>query len=266
MVIGIDIGGTKILILRLKRNKIVGKRKYILKKKNTEEIFNIIYSFSGDFKDKKIGIGIPGMKIKKDYFCPNLPKFSAYKLKKKLEKLGYKVKLENDANCFALTNYYRHKIKNMIAITLGTGFGGGIIINGKLYKGRNNAGEFGRIFLDNSKECEYFIGFMELARIYKEFTKKAMTPEKIFELAKKGDKEAIRVFIKYGKLVGIVISNLIYIFDPEAIVLGGGILKSKKFFKESMLKEIKRRVIFNIPKILYGEYEDIALGACFLFK
>ena len=215
MVVGVDIGGTKVLLIEVKNGKIVKRKKVLLKRKDTREIFEIIFEFVKDLKDKRIGIAIPGYIVKGKYFCPNLPKFDANKLKRKLERKRFRIKFENDANCFALANKNRFKEKHIIGITLGTGVGGGIVIDGKLYKGRNNAGEFGHGFFENRIEIEKVIGSKGLERMGHKNFKRKISSNELFELAKRENKKAKKVFEEYGKLLGKLLSTIHGGLDPQ---------------------------------------------------
>jgi glucokinase len=169
-------------------------------------------------------------------------------LKKKLN-TRKKVYFENDANCFALGVNSSIKEENLLALTLGTGIGSGLIVNKKLLS--NGAPELGHTTIDmngNKKTVEEYLG-------RKAFPK---DPLKVYDKALKGDKKAKKIFSDYGKILGVAISNFINSFNPGTIVLGGKISKSYKFFKDIMQEEIKKRALFK-TKIIKNKIKDAAI-------
>lgn len=196
-IIAVDLGGTNLRTALIKGNKIL---KYI--KKNTPKnqnklLLEMCDSISRLITDnvKGIGVGSPGPLengiIKNP---PNLP-FRNFNLKKFLQdKFKKRVVIENDAKCVALAeSKLGCKKKNFIILTLGTGIGGGIIINGNLYKGNNGyAGELGHIILDNGKDFE---------SLWKEKGKQ------IKELFEKNDRKKLeRVAMYLGQGIGSLIN------------------------------------------------------------
>ncbi|MBL7056478.1 ROK family protein [Candidatus Woesearchaeota archaeon] len=253
--IGVDLGGTNI------KTALVSKTGKILKNyetatgKTTNEIINNIISAINKVKEGKIwgiGIGSPGpIDHKKGTITKpvNLP-FRNVKLKNIIQnKFKVKTFLDNDANCFALaeaTFGQGKKYENVIGITLGTGVGGGLVINKKIFHGRNNAAELGHITINHKgskSKCKNH-GCIEThiaARgITKLFDKKA-EPKQVCELAKQGNKKAKKTFEEMGSYLGIGIVNIMYAFDPDIIVLGGKISNAQKIFSKSMNREIKTR-------------------------
>jgi glucokinase len=274
-ILGIDIGGSSLKVVLREKEKILKKEVFDLPKEKTD-LFNLIekiyQNFSQEKKLEKIGIAVAGILDKrreKLVKALNLSFLEGLKIKKEVEKrLKTKVFVENDVNCFALGEKFFGKAKNLdyfIFLALGSGIGGAIFLNGKLILGNEGgAGEIGHIFLDIRKN----LNFEELAsdKFLKRKLGKNSFSAKI--LAEKGQKKAIKIFKELGRNLGFGIINLIYIFDPQAIILGGGIILAKKFFEKEMKKTIKKFIISKIykTKILFSDLERFggAIGASFL--
>ncbi len=282
MLIGVDFGGTGIqagLVEDEKRVKKVnvpteadgGKGKVI------ENILNAIEEVF-DEKVKGIGIGCPGPA---DYEkgiilnSPNIP-LNGVNLKEIVEKKFKKpVRMDNDANCMILGEalYGAGKGKKVvIGLTLGTGVGGAIIIDGKVFHGRGNAGELGHTTICyngmKSKCCgndgclENYISGANVKR------RTGMMPAYFCEQAKEGNEQAIRFWKDQGKYLGIAIANFVDILDPDVVVIGGTISNAWEFFYPALEKELKKRVLSkNDVKITRAELKDAGvIGAAHLFK
>ncbi|GMR64063.1 MULTISPECIES: ROK family protein [Bacillus] len=169
--------------------------------------------------------------------------------------LKVSVSIDNDVNCAAFGEKWngigRDK-RNFIMLTLGTGIGGAIFIDGELYRGHSfSAGEWGNMLIEGKtfEEVASISGLIHLVRKYK--GESEWNGKTIFELYDKGDREvtqAVEVFLKH---LAIGISNLAYIFNPEMIVIGGGITdRGNKF-----LKEVKEEVEKYLHKEIYSNCE-----------
>ncbi|MDP3027324.1 MAG: ROK family protein [Nanoarchaeota archaeon] len=253
-IIAVDLGGTNLRAALVKDNKIL---KYIKKKtpKNKNDLLREMVDsiFSLMTEDvKAIGVGSPGpLKNGIIQNPPNLP-FRNFNLKKYLElQFKKRVVIENDAKCVAIAeaNLGCRK-KNFIILTLGTGIGGGIIINGKLYKGDGNAGELGHIILDNGKDFE---------TCWKEKGKK------IKELFENNEKEKLQIVSKY---LGQGIGSLINVFDPEIVIIAGGIRENGNKFLNMIKKEVKKyQIIPRNVEIKFSKLEHPGiLGANLLVR
>jgi glucokinase len=255
--IGVDLGGTGI------KAGLVSSDGKIIKicetpteaKKGTKKVISNIISSIEKVKSGKIsgiGIGSPGpfdFKTGKVLNPVNLP-FRNLPLRVMIQK-RFKIKtcLDNDANCFALGEaifgsgkYY----ENVVGITLGTGIGGGFIINKNIYHGRSNAAELGHITInyDGPKSACGNKGCIETyaaARGIMSLYDKKSEPKYVQDLAFNGNKKAIEVYKNMGHFLGVGITNIIYAFDPDIIVVGGKISNSWPLFKEAMDKTIKER-------------------------
>lgn len=288
--VGIDIGGTKILIILIKNNGEILKRIEfpMINKKYTvvlSKISSVLKSI-GNFKS--IGIGIAGDIDSENgimRYSPNLPCWKNVKLKKYFESnLRVKTAVDNDANCAAYGSYIldgKRKYKNLITLSLGTGIGGGIIINGNLYRGATgSAGELGHITINPAgPKCscgnygciEAYIGKTGRLRIAKQmgFNKKYLDIKLLGKLSKKGNKKATAVFKRISFYLSIGINNIINVFNPDMITFTGGFSNAWNLLRINLTKELKKRT-FKTPlkhvKIIKSNYsQDIgAIGAAYL--
>ncbi len=216
-----------------------------------------------------IGIGVPSVVDVETgvvYDVQNIPSWQEVPLRSILEeRYSTPVLVNNDANCFALGEKHFGKgvgHRSVIGLIMGTGFAGGIIIDGKLYPGRNcGAGEFGMIpYLDSIYE-HYCSGQF--------FTRQVgRTGAEIFRSAMEGDPTSIEAFEEYGRHVGEGIKTILYAYDPEIIVLGGSVRKAFRFFKDAMWGSIRSFAFTQSIKALeieVSELEHVAiLGAAAL--
>jgi len=272
--IGVDIGGTKISAARICSAKI--KKQTICKNPSQEDeqvvLNTVIKSIEGlwSLDVAGIGIGVPSLVDSKNgivFNVTNIPSWKEVHLKTKLEEyFNIPVFVENDANCYAVGEKYfgRGKGFNTIAaITLGTGIGVGLILNGSLYSGANGGGgEFCRLKY-KEHDLEYYCG----SRFFKQ--EYNIDGGALSKRAEKGDVEALRVFNEYGGHVGEAIYSILCAFDPEIIILGGSISKSFEFFKNGILEVIDKypveRVKKNIKIVKGHDSSSAILGAAALF-
>lgn len=272
--LGMDVGGFSILWVVRKNNKTVEKGREIWKEMSREFLLKKIGEIILTTGEKKVGIGIPGLvKEGRIVHSPNLSFLNNLSLKRVLErKFRVKVLIENDANCFAFGEYQRWK-KDLIGITLGTGVGGGIILNGKIYRGRAFAGEIGHMSIKaGGRRCrcgnrgclEEYVSIRAFERESLKLFKRKLSPLQIFELASCKNKKAIQIFEKVGRFLGVGLANLANIFDPQLIVIGGGISKAGKFLINPAKEEMKKRCVHEVPKVVLGKEESGAVGASLL--
>ncbi len=304
--IGIDIGGTNIrggMIDNIGNvyNCIkipIGKTKnYEEVKKKLVWLINEIVEINKITLDdiKGIGIGCPGL-INADkgivIKSPNLQDFKsiplAYDISKKINK---KVLIENDANVFALGEYYCGSGRNsesMICITVGTGIGGGIILNGNLWRGFSGiAGEVGHIIIkENGAKCgcgvkgcmEQYTSATALVNKAKQaiikgektsLSLKNLTAFEIYKAAKNNDFVAKKIVNNAIHHLGLGLAALVNILNPETIIIGGGVAEAGNFFLKSLENEIKKMAYtlttYNL-KIFKSSLGDKAgiIGAGFL--
>ena len=271
--IGIDLGGTNIrggLIAENSLQHILSKN--INAQGSVTEVLEELYQLTDQIiipDVKSIGIGVPGLVDIKNgmvYDVVHIPSWKEVPLKKIMqERYGVPVFINNDANCFALGEYYfgqSTKVDSMIGLTIGTGLGSGLIINQKLYNGKNGgAGEFGMVdYLD--KCYEYYAAGQFFKNVHN------VSGELVFEDAKKGNIAALKMYDEMGAHLGNFIKILLYSLDVDLIVLGGSVRHAMPFFTKMMWQQIEtfafKKSLKNL-EIKVSELENAGvLGAAYL--
>ena len=271
--IGIDLGGTNIRagVVWNKQITSVSSVK-IIKDGAAEDIisqlFGLIENLIGDDVEA-IGIGVPGLVNEERglvFDVMNIPSWKEIPLKQLMEeRFQVPVLINNDANCFAVGEYYFGKGVqggSMVGLTIGTGLGSGIILHGKLYSGQNcGAGEFGMIdYLDHY--IEYYASGQYFSNVY------GIDGEIVFKKATNGDEKSIRMYQEMGTHLGNAIKTVLYALEVHHIVLGGSVRHAYPFFQEQMWQRINtfayKQTISNL-KIELSELENSGiLGAAAL--
>jgi len=206
-----------------------------------------------------IGAGVPGnIDMAKGVIVGwgNMPIFNGYAMRDELSKrLGTKVILENDANAAALGEQWigaGRGVDDLVLMTLGTGVGGGIIVDGRILHGQiGMAGELGHMTVSpNGNPC----GCGNRGCLEKHASATAvsamarllnlghdLTAEQVYDLAEQGNDRAREIFKAMGEALGIALASLINIFNFPLYLLGGGVVASWEFFAPAMIAEIERR-------------------------
>ena len=286
--IGIDLGGTKTegILLDEKYDIIERKRIKTPQENGYDSIVKSITFLINDLKKKtsektSIGLCTPGVTDPNSGLIKNSNTqcLIGMPLKNDLENiLDQKILMENDANCFALAESLLGSAKGhevVFGVIMGTGVGGGIVINGTIHKGRSNiAGEWGHhILYPNGNDCycgkqgcvEMYISGPALERRWFEITGtreslQSITQNISFEKAEQWKSEFLENF-------GIALANVVDILDPDVIVLGGGV-SNVSFLYDEGKKAVYEKVfsdLVNTP-ILKNKLGDSAgvFGACLL--
>jgi glucokinase len=218
-----------------------------------------------------IGVAVPGplnVHTGVIYAAPHVKSWRSFPLRRNLERrLGRTVIVENDANAWALGEYWRGAArgrKDVVLLTLGTGVGGGLIIGGRLVHGRSGmAGELGHITVDaNGTRCdcgaygclETYASASGLSNMLQQrlHLKEAGLPEKYLHdgefsahrmttEARADDRVAIEIFETAGHYLGVAVASFINIFNPEMVVLGGGVAGALSLMRGPMMRAIKAR-------------------------
>lgn len=280
--IGVDVGGTNVKVALVdKTGSIVYSDTVPTRAEMGYEytISNMIKAINDVMKEAKvtisnvegIGFGFPGQ-IDCDNgivrIAPNIPGWINIPIAEIVSKeFGVPVKVDNDVRCAALAelNYGAGKgATNMICITVGTGIGSGLIVNGKLVRGASNAaGEIGHIKLQmndgplcgcGDQGCleafasgpaivamaeEYVKGGKSTK--YRELAKNEITPYYVCEAAKQGDVVAKKIFETMGTYIGIGLSSVVNLLNPEKIVIGGGVADAGEFLFAPIRETLKKR-------------------------
>ena len=215
--------------------------------------------------EKIIGIGVAmhgvvEVETGTSLIAPNLG-LTNIPIQEELEKaFELDVKVENDARAMALgESWFGHhgEVGNMLAVNLGRGVGAGIVINGQLFHGAQDiAGEVGHMTIDIHGEiCEcgnrgclqtFATGSAiakQAEKVLLEIDTYPVTGEKVYELASAGNQTCIDILENTGNMIGIGLTNLIHILNPNKIVLGGGVMKSAKFILPAIEESIEQRAL-----------------------
>ncbi len=307
--LGIDLGGTeiKLAIVDEKGNIIEsGELKNdptMSPKKLCEDIVDKARGMKDFRRISGTGIGVAGDIDQKRgvvRFSPNLPRWKNANLRILLGRdLPKPIVVDNDANAAALGAFWletKGKAHNLLCVTLGTGVGGGIICEGKLYRGASGtAGEIGHMpYNPDGPECncgsrgciERYIGAPNMSFYAREGVRSGkspmmhdlvggnlekITPKVIAEAARKGDAYALKMWKEAGEKLGIVLAGVINLINPEMIILAGGISKANELLLEPVRITIRERA-FATPtkkcKINISKYDQKlgVVGAALLAK
>ena len=284
--IGVDLGGTKTEAILLDEHLNVLERKRVSTPKNDYQgivntISSLVSDISVDISDFSLGVCTPGTISKLTGLIKNSNTqcLIGKPLKEDLEnKLGKKISMENDANCFAMAETKMGSASGfdiVFGVIMGTGVGGGIIINGKIHSGRTNiGGEWGHHTLHrNGNSCycgktgcvETYISGPSLEKQWRKLTGKSQSLPEILsnindEIGEKWKNEFLENF-------GYGLANIIDILDPDVIVLGGGLSNIDFLYTEG--KESVYSKVFSDSvdtPILKNKLGDSAgvFGACLL--
>lgn len=281
MKIGIDLGGSKYRIgLVNSEAELVGNSIRVAIK-DINKADDLVHSIQNSINDlissndidqeeiEGIGIGSPGpLDIQTGVILetPNLTYLRDYPIVDRIsESVSMNVVIGNDANCFVLGQQVAGAAKGfqtVFGITLGTGFGCGLVLDGKLYEGANGtAGEFaGSMYLDGI--FEDYISGRGLRKIYEEISGEGLRPLQIENKAREGSDGALEAFNEFGKHIGSALSYVVNLVDPEVIVVGGSIANAYDLFIDS-LKESLLSKIYNKPaeNLLIKQAEDGEINA-----
>ena len=236
-ILAIDIGGTMIKYgLVSSDGEILSTDKIETEaEKGLENILNKIDNIFKRYKENNpVGIavsgtgqinGIIGKVIGGNPIIPNWIGTNLVKILE--EKYNLPIVLENDVNCVALGEKWigaGKDLSNFICLTIGTGIGGGIILNNQLFRGENFvAGEFGHILIKKG-EFEQFASTTALIRLVKERTGKTLNGKEIFDLEKKEIVEYQEVISEWIENLTDGLSSIVYCFNPANMILGGGVI------------------------------------------
>ena len=290
--IGVDLGGTNLRVGAINENGAMFDQLSLetLAERGREDvvdrlaggILELVARWKQHYTLAGIGVGIPGIiKLEEGIVVasPNLPGWENFNIRSRIfRRLNSPFFLDNDANLAALGEKWMgvgKNVKHLCLMTMGTGIGGGLILDGKIWHGLTGmAGELGhvtiypegRICKCGSRGCleayaaasAVVIAAQELLEAGKASpglkkladSGSRLTSALIYQLAKDGDFSAKNIFVEVGKALGIAIAILTNIFDIDTFVLGGGAVDAWDAFEPSMLEEVFNRsyVYRNSPR------------------
>lgn len=237
MKIAIDLGGTNIRCAIVEKTSVRDKISVPCKSGSPEdEVVDQISGLISDIINESvdgIGIGVPSVVDPERgivYNAANIPSWKEVHLKEKLEsRFGLPVRVNNDCNCFALGEFTYGAgkgCKDVVGITLGTGVGAGLILDGRLYSGRFcGAGEVGSLpYLDS--DYEHYCSSLWLSGACK--TNGADLAAK----AKEGDSESLEIWRQFGHNLGELTKAILFAYAPEMLIVGGGISAAMPYFRQ----------------------------------
>ena len=303
--VGVDLGGTKCLAVAYEDGRVVDERRVATPVGEVallDTIAGVAAEVEGPAGVAGVGVGVPGLVDRQGVlrFAPNLPGVADFPIGPELStRLGVPVRVDNDATCATWGERQAGAARgydDVLLVALGTGIGGGIVADGMLVRGANGfSGEVGHMIVDpdgppcpcGKRGCwERFASGSGLARLGREAAeagKGARTVElaggaftdvrgqHVGVAAREGDRQALAVLDDFGWWVALGLSNLASIFDPQAIVLGGGLVEMgelllgpvRKAFPDLLTGGAHRPPVDILPAAL-GEHAG-AIGAAALF-
>jgi len=280
--IGVDMGGTNLRIAAISTEgqlleksttgvKLALGRDYVIGEM-CEAILHLMERYRTVGRFLGAGIGVPGIidveagMMRKS---ANLPGWSDYPVRDEIERrLGARVFLDNDANVAALGEKWLGAARDaadMAMITLGTGIGGAIILNDKIFYGMSGmAGEFGHVTIEpdgvpcgcGNRGCaERYASATAVVRMAREAIARGDAPQlaqaarsdpdfsakSVYDLALKGDAAAQRIFTRFGEALGILLADLVNVLDLDMFVIGGGVVSAWDAFAAKMFSELRER-------------------------
>lgn len=259
MTLGIDIGGTTINLGLIDGARVL-KKVQIPSFPKTATLDDTLIYLGDQIENflvpgiQKIGIGVPSLTDPVKgivYNAANIPSWDVVPLKDTLEaRFDIPVYVNNDANCYAMGAAVKvgEGPSTVVTVTLGTGTGVGIVHEGKLFCGTHcGAGEVGAL--------PYEASIYEAYCSKQFFENRGLNSKEVAMAAQKGDPEAVAVYREFGRHIGEFLTVVMYAYDPDSIVFGGGVAHSYPLFKESMWETLRRR--FPYEKILENLTIDV---------
>jgi glucokinase len=292
VLLGLDLGGTNIKGVLLEAKTLRPVHRMQVPTAARRGALAVIGTMAGAIRElmawaavnkmnvRSIGIGSAGL-VQNGIVrnSPNLPGWQGAVplerlLKKELPGSQIPLTIDNDANCFVLAEALcgaARGFRNVIGMTLGTGVGGGLVFDGKLYRGSTGgAGELGHVSIKydgsrclcGNKGClEALVGASAIiaryGRLKSKINSSAMlragnqkskiTAADISDNAKRGEPAAVKTMAETGSLLGAALANYVNIFNPQAIVIGGGVAQAGKYILGPAVKEMKKRAMpYNV--------------------
>lgn len=280
--IGVDMGGTNLRVAAITTEgqllekitlgvKIAMGRDYVIGEM-CDAIHRLTDQYRGTGRFVGAGIGVPGIidveagMMRKS---ANLPGWTDYPVRDEIERrLSARIFLDNDANVAALGEKWLgagRDVANMAMLTLGTGIGGAIVLNGKLFYGLSGmAGEFGHVTIEpegypcgcGNRGCaERYASATGVVRMAREAIETGKAPglakaassdaefssRSIYNLAIQGDPDAQRIFDQFGRALGMLMADLVNVLDLDMYVIGGGVVSAWDAFAPRMFQELRER-------------------------
>lgn len=288
-IFAIDLGGTNIRASAIERSGVIlaADQAKTPKSLTPDDLFDLISKLhrglakrvggKSAFASAAIAVPAPAAEDGKGILTkvPNIPSLEGMQLLRPVvEALGMPVLIENDATAAAIGENWigaSRKVDTSIMLTLGTGIGGGLIINGEAFRGPDgSAGEIGHFCVEpdgyacgcGSRGClEQYGSSQAVTRMANELGMNAESSEEVYRLAVSGDRDARWIFSEVGRYLGIVSAGLINTLNPDMVVFGGKVAGAFGLFAPRLRSEIRKRA-FPAPavrcRIVKGKLGDHA--------
>jgi glucokinase len=284
LTLGVDIGGTNTRLAAIDRSGRIRRRVSFATLPSIEPralVRNLAGAFGalGGRRDLGCaGVGVPSpLDTRRRIMrrAVNMPRFRAVPFAGMLERaLGIPVALENDANVAAYGEYVRGAgggRGSMVALTLGTGVGGGIVLNGALVTGDHGyGGELGHTKVDmEGRRCgcgrrgclEAYAGARSMTSMAREVGLAVSGAEEIFALARRGNRACRAIVSEMARALGAAVASIAASLDPSRIVLAGGVSRAGRSLLSAVRREARRRMfpgLFLATRIVLGRLGDDA--------
>lgn len=279
--IGVDIGGTKMSAVLFDGAHVLADYTLATPKDDLGSFLNILVALIEPLKEKAkankakikgMGIGIAGaidIPAGKILRSPNLPMLDGFNILERVKERvepEWQLGLDNDANCFTVAEARAgagKKLKNVFGVTIGTGIGGGWCVDGKVYHGASSSSrEPGEMIIDFSTGITVEQAFHKITQ---------SNPANLAEEAYRGDPLAEKAFEEMANILGTMFANIATLFEPELIIVGGGVVRSDDLFLNKA-KKVMAKYLLNPQtakvKIAKAKLGDLtgAIGAALLIE
>ena len=283
--IGIDFGGTSVKIGVVRNGSIIERGNVIHTRQdgNTGKLIDAIVAeierLKAQHKDLEgVGFGLPGIINPGEGIVLNLTNVKGWRdipLRSIVSRrTGLPTNLENDAKAMAYAEWKfggGQGLPNVVCVTLGTGIGGGLILNGRLYRGGTMvAGEIGQMSIDyqgkdfvygNKGALEAYVGHFHISERAKEIYNAAGKPlsddnadlEVLTKAALAGDNLALQLWAEIGLKLGVGLTNVIWLLNPDRIVIGGGVAKTG----DLLFSHVRRTIQTRCEKTFWGKLDVV---------
>ncbi len=275
-ILAVDLGGTKVAAALVDRKgKVLAQKSLSVDVSSTLAPVKQIVELAQQLAGHKVlrgriaamGVAVPGL-VRRDgtVWAPNLPGWKRMALARRLHQaLGVPVVVESDRNAAVLGEAWRGAARgknDAIVVMLGTGIGAGILSGGRLVRGAHELSGCGgwMVVTDQHGPETQGVGQLEslaagpaiasaakkklaqgIGGLLEEIPVEAITAHEVAEAARRGDRASIEVYLEAGRLLGYGVANLVSLFDPEIVVIGGGLAKASDLFLDALRKAMQER-------------------------
>lgn len=247
-----------------------------------EKAKKIVETYQAEYRPEGICVSTAGMvdceQGKITYAAPLIPDYTGTEIKKTLEELyGIPCEVENDVNCAGLAEHFAGAARGSrisVCLTIGTGIGGAILIDGKVFHGFSGSGcEVGYMHLPGGEFQDLGASSILVKKVasYKNTDPEEINGKYVFEQAKQGDEDCIRAIREMCEVLGMGIANICYVVNPEVVVLGGGIMAQKEYLKDLLRDSLDKYLLPSVAqhtRLEFAQNQNQAgmLGAYYNFR